>query len=156
WSQSPGLRSRGSRPTTRSTIRATTTTTTTDPTITQSRFKLAHLRGRPPLLVPFQLSPPREQAPVNYTYVLFSERDGQFYTGSTSDLRARLAQHRAGRVRSTASRGPLILVYYEASVDIADAQRRERFLKTGTGKRYLNKRLSTHLSLIRPNKLERH
>ncbi len=43
------------------------------------------------------------------------------------------------RVRSTASRAPLVLIYYEASVNLDDARRRERFLKTGKGKRYLNK-----------------
>lgn len=93
---------------------------------------------------------------MNYTYVLLSERDGRFYTGSTTDLRARVRDHAGGRVRSTASRAPLVLVYYEACVNLDDARRRERFLKTGKGKRYLNNRLAAYLSAIRRNKLERH
>ena len=92
---------------------------------------------------------------MNYTYVLLSERDGRFYTGSTTDLRARVPSHAAGRVRSTASRAPLVLIYYEACADLDDARRRERFLKTGKGKRYLNNRLTGYLSAIRRNKLER-
>ena len=92
---------------------------------------------------------------MNYTYVLLSKRDGRFYTGSTTDLRARVRSHAAGRVRSTASRAPLVLIYYEACVDLDDARRRERFLKTGKGKRYLNNRLTGYLSAIRRNKLER-
>ncbi len=92
---------------------------------------------------------------MNYTYVLLSERDGRFYTGSTTDLRARVRSHAAGRVGSTASRAPLVLIYYEACVDLDDARRRERFLKTGKGKRYLNNRLVGYLSAIRRNKLER-
>jgi len=93
---------------------------------------------------------------VNYTYVLLSERDGRFYTGSTTDLRARIREHAAGRVRSTAYRAPLVLIYYEACVNLEDARRRERFLKTGKGKRYLNNRLAAYLSGIRRNELERH
>ncbi len=93
---------------------------------------------------------------MNYTYVLLSKRDGRFYTGSTTDLRARVREHAAGRVRSTTSRTPLVLIYYEACVALDDARRRERFLKTGKGKRYLNNRLTAYLSAIRRNKLERH
>jgi putative endonuclease len=93
---------------------------------------------------------------VKYTYVLLSERDGRFYTGSTTDLRARVQAHADGRVRSTAHTAPLVLIYYEACVDLDDARRRERFLKTGKGKRYLNNRLATFLSAIRRDKLERH
>ena len=92
---------------------------------------------------------------MNYTYVLLSERDWRFYTGSTTDLRARVRSHAAGRVRSTTSRAPLLLIYYEACVDPDDARRRERFLKTGKGKRYLNNRLTGYLSAVRRNKLER-
>ncbi len=83
---------------------------------------------------------------MHYTYVLMSERDKRFYTGSTSDLRARLRSHIEGRVRSTAYRAPLALVYYEACLNLDDARRRERFLKTGKGKRYLNNRLAVWLA----------
>ena len=68
---------------------------------------------------------------MHYTYVLLSERDGQFYTGSTSDVHRRVLEHGAGRVRSTAHRVPLMVIYYEACLDLDDARRRERFLKTG-------------------------
>ena len=93
---------------------------------------------------------------MNYTYVLLSERDGRFYTGCTSDLRARVREHADGRVRSTASRRPLLLIYYEACIAPDAARRRERYLKTGKGKRYLHSRLAVYLSAIRRNKLERH
>lgn len=92
---------------------------------------------------------------MDYTYVLLSERDGRFYTGSTGDLRARFRDHNAGRVHSTAYRRPLKLLYYEACPHASDARRRERFLKTGKGKRYLNSRLKESLQLLRANKLER-
>ena len=93
---------------------------------------------------------------MEYTYVLRSERDGRFYTGSTGDLRARFRDHSAGRVHSTAYRRPLKLVYYEACLHAGDARRRERFLKTGKGKRYLHNRLKESLQAARANELERH
>ena len=89
-----------------------------------------------------------------YTYVLLSERDQRFYTGTSSDLRARLSLHTTGKVRSTAYRRPLTLVYYEACIDADDAYRRERFLKTGRGKRFLRTRLASFLAGARTGKLE--
>jgi putative endonuclease len=82
---------------------------------------------------------------MTFTYVLRSETDGDWYTGSTGDLRARLRSHAEGRVRSTASRRPLSLIYYEACGHRADAFRRERFLKSGKGKRFLRRRLAESL-----------
>lgn len=93
---------------------------------------------------------------MHYTYVLLSEADGRFYTGTTRDLRNRVALHASGRVHSTAYRRPLRLIYYEACLSPDDAYRRERFLKTGKGGRYLKNRLATSLAPIRENKLERH
>ncbi len=93
---------------------------------------------------------------MNYCYVLVSERDGNFYIGSAGDLRQRLKEHSAGRVHSTAYRRPLRLVYYEASLSAYDAQRRERYLKSGRGGRYLKQRLTSWLTEIRSTKLERH
>lgn len=82
-----------------------------------------------------------------YTYVLKSEKDGKFYTGSTNDLRKRFKQHNCGEVLSTKSRGPFCLVYYEACLNDHDARLREKYLKTGMGKRYLKNRLKRFLSL---------
>lgn len=80
-------------------------------------------------------------------YVLESKKDGKWYTGCTNDLRKRLEQHRNGKTTSTKSRGPLALIYYEASRSDEDAFNRERYLKTGMGKRYLKNRLRRFLSL---------
>jgi putative endonuclease len=90
-----------------------------------------------------------------YTYVLRSDREKRFYTVATRNLRARMKLHAEGRVRSTAHRRPLTLVYYEACQDIDDAFRRERFLKTGKGKRFLRNRLACFLSRTIAGKLER-
>lgn len=100
-----------------------------------------------------------------YTYVLLSEprssqkrgeKDKRFYTGTTNDLKKRLAEHNSGKVRSSASRRPFKLIYYEACLCKEDAFRREKFLKTGKGKCYLHNRLKKNLQIIGYNKLERH
>ncbi len=83
---------------------------------------------------------------MHYVYVLKSTRDGKFYTGCTEDLRKRYREHNDGKVSSTKGRGPLELIYYEASLDRTDAFTREKYLKTGMGKRYLKNRLKRFLS----------
>jgi putative endonuclease len=93
---------------------------------------------------------------VQYTYVLLSEADGKLYTGATSDLRKRLKLHAAGRVASTVSRRPLRLIYCEGCLSVDDGYRRERYLKSGRGGRYLEARLASSLADIRATKLERH
>ncbi len=82
-----------------------------------------------------------------YTYVLQSKKDKRFYTGCTEDLRKRFREHNNDRVIATKGRGPFGLIYYEASIDRRDAWNRERYLKTGMGKRYIKNRLKRFLSL---------
>ncbi len=82
-----------------------------------------------------------------YVYVLQSGKDGKWYTGCTRDLRKRFDQHSSGKVTSTRGRGPLALIYYEASPNEDDAFDRERYLKSGMGKRYLKNRNKRFLSL---------
>lgn len=81
----------------------------------------------------------------HYVYVLRSLADGNFYTGYTNDLRRRLTEHEAGQVQSTKSRLPIELVYYEASHSQVDATKREKYLKTAWGKRYIKGRLANYL-----------
>ena len=79
-----------------------------------------------------------------YTYFLQSIKDRKFYTGCTKNLKLRFEQHNKGVVESTKSRGPFKLVYYEACLDQDDAFRREKYLKSNFGKKYLKSRLQTY------------
>jgi putative endonuclease len=83
---------------------------------------------------------------THYVYVLYSTIDFGFYTGYTTVLRKRISQHRQGKVTSTKSRLPMKLVYYEACLSWRDARARERYLKSGAGKRYLGSRLRDFLT----------
>ena len=81
-----------------------------------------------------------------YTYVLQSQHDNGFYIGFSKNLKLRFEEHSKGRVDSTKNRRPLTLIYYEACLTQEDATRREKYLKTYNGKRYLHKRLKSYLT----------
>ncbi len=80
-----------------------------------------------------------------YTYILESEADHQWYTGYTSNLRERLQEHNSGHTASTKYRRPWKLIYYEACLAKDDAIAREKYLKSGMGKRYVRNRLKIYL-----------
>jgi putative endonuclease len=84
---------------------------------------------------------------MNYVYILRSLSTGNFYTGTTSDLRKRFKEHQNGLVLSTKNRGPYQLVYYEACMNKQDAYAREKYLKSGMGKRYVKNRLKRFLTV---------
>ena len=73
--------------------------------------------------------------------------DGTYYTGWTTDLVRRIAEHNAGRgSRYTRSRGPVTLVYQEQLSDPGAAKRREAAIKkyTRTQKEQLVARGAPH------------
>ena len=81
-----------------------------------------------------------------YVYVLRSIKDENLYVGLTRDMRARLETHNRGQVPSTKHRVPLELIYWEGCVNESDAARREKYLKTAWGKRYIKSRLRRYLT----------
>jgi putative endonuclease len=81
-----------------------------------------------------------------YVYVLRSASDHRFYVGLTPDLIKRLQAHNQGLVNSTKTRRPFGLVYWEGCLNESDAAKREKYLKTAWGKRYVKTRLRTFLT----------
>ncbi len=70
-----------------------------------------------------------------YVYVLENE-EGRRYVGSTGRTpQLRLAEHNAGVNRWTRAHGPWRLAYWEMCGSKRLALARERFLKTGAGRR---------------------
>ena len=64
-----------------------------------------------------------------YLYILRCG-DGSLYTGITTDVDARLVQHRSGKgAKYTRGRGPLELVYREKCEDHSQALKRELAVK---------------------------
>ncbi|MCX6809357.1 MAG: GIY-YIG nuclease family protein [Candidatus Berkelbacteria bacterium] len=80
-----------------------------------------------------------------YVYLLESLKDYRWYTGYTNNLQRRLKQHNAGYNFSTKSRLPFRLIYCEICLDEKDAVAREKYLKSGMGKRYLRNRLKNYI-----------
>ena len=76
-----------------------------------------------------------------YTYVLKSLKDDKLYIGCTSNLKQRLDDHNSGKVKATYSRRPLKLIYFEACLSKGAAFKREKYLKSGFGRRFLKRRL---------------
>jgi putative endonuclease len=63
-------------------------------------------------------------------YLLASRRNGTLYTGVTSDLLARIHQHRNGLVRGFASKyGVRLLVWFEQHPTMHSAITREKRIK---------------------------
>ncbi len=77
---------------------------------------------------------------MHYVYILKCY-DKHPYTGCTSNLRGRLLRHKYGHVPATSKRLPVSLISYFAFQDKYKAFNFERYLKTGSGRAFLNKHL---------------
>jgi predicted GIY-YIG superfamily endonuclease len=62
------------------------------------------------------------------------------YVGSTNDLRRRIESHQRGEVRSTKTHLPILLKAYVAVSTEKNGRELERYLKSGSGKAFANKR----------------
>jgi putative endonuclease len=77
-----------------------------------------------------------------YVYILKSRKDGRLYVGSTKDVSMRVAQHNNGESRSTKSYRPWDLVKAEQYPSRTIAIKREKFLKSGIGRRVIKNLLN--------------
>jgi len=80
-----------------------------------------------------------------YTYILKSSKSGKFYYGFTHNVEARLTEHNKGLSAATKPYIPWTLVWYCAFVKEKDAKDFELYLKTGSGKAFVYKRLARSL-----------
>ena len=78
-------------------------------------------------------------------YVLRSGSDFGSYIGFSTNLKRRWSEHKRGASFATKSRGPWRLIYYEAYTEREDAEGREKFLKSGAGRRFLRMQLRHYL-----------
>jgi putative endonuclease len=67
--------------------------------------------------------------------------DKNLYVGSTNNISRRLTEHNSGKVDSTKARVPFTLEAYIAVKDRARAIELEQYLKTGSGRALLQKRI---------------
>jgi len=83
---------------------------------------------------------------MHYVYVLRSLSDDKLYTGTMGNLKKRVDEHNKCQEPATRGRAPFELIYYEACQSKYDSLRREKYLKTTYGKRYLKNRLKDSLA----------
>lgn len=85
-----------------------------------------------------------------YVYVLESvDFLGQKYIGYTSDLKVRIIQHNSGKCQHTSKYKPWKLLLYIAFQEQSKAIEFEKYLKTASGKAFLQKRLLSEVPLVR-------
>jgi len=71
-------------------------------------------------------------------YLLKSRRDGRRYIGISNDLTRRLREHRARKTKAGHILRDLVLLHTEEFADHASARKREKFLKSGQGRKWLD------------------
>ena len=78
-----------------------------------------------------------------YIYVLRSLKNRKRYIGSTRlTPETRLQQHHSGSNRWTKQNSPFELIYSEKFLTYSEARKRENFLKSGVGRKFLDQVLS--------------
>lgn len=75
-----------------------------------------------------------------YVYLL-NLSNKKIYTGSTDDLKKRIAKHEKGECLATRNFRPLKLLWYSAFRTRIEARRFEDYLKSGSGQAFRNKHL---------------
>ena len=73
-----------------------------------------------------------------YVYVIKSSIKKFRYVGITNDLDRRIKEHNSGKNKSTTLYLPFDLVLKEEYADYLEARKREKFLKSGQGRKFLD------------------
>lgn len=77
---------------------------------------------------------------MHYIYIL-NCADGKPYTGCTDNLKERMERHVKGYVPATKERRPVKLIGYTAFVNKYKAFAFEKYLKSGSGRAFINRHL---------------
>ena len=73
-------------------------------------------------------------------YVIRSEVDGRFYVGMTQNINNRIKEHNSGKTKSTKAYSPWKLFFFENYPDRQSAREREKYLKSGFGKKWIKEK----------------
>ncbi len=77
-----------------------------------------------------------------YVYALKSIKHNRIYIGFTINLKTRLKEHNSGKTKSTKFYRPWDLIYSEKLNSRDKARKREKILKSGSGREFLKERLT--------------
>jgi len=81
---------------------------------------------------------------IFYVYILINQNH-RIYIGQTNCIEMRLERHNSGLVESTAPYRPWTILFTEQYQTRSEAIIREKWLKTGIGREYIKKRLSSSI-----------
>ncbi|MDD3687262.1 MAG: GIY-YIG nuclease family protein [Bacteroidales bacterium] len=83
-----------------------------------------------------------------FVYLLENKNDKSWYIGYTNNLKRRITDHQSGNgCRTTSIKTNWKLIYFETYLNKLDALGREKFLKGGSGRKYLKKQLRHYFSI---------
>ncbi|MDD5547323.1 MAG: GIY-YIG nuclease family protein [Candidatus Pacebacteria bacterium] len=86
---------------------------------------------------------------MHYVYLLENIENKNWYIGFTENIKRRLFEHNNGRGGRTTRIGKSWkMIYCEVYLNKEDAVGREKFLKGGSGRKYLKKQLTHYLKNI--------
>ena len=77
-----------------------------------------------------------------YTYLLRSKLDSSLYVGFTVDLKKRIERHNRGKEQYTKKKAPWELIFYAAFLTRKEAVNFEKYLKSGSGREFIRKRIN--------------
>ncbi|PIR49170.1 excinuclease ABC subunit C [Candidatus Peregrinibacteria bacterium CG10_big_fil_rev_8_21_14_0_10_55_24] len=83
---------------------------------------------------------------MHHVYIIENEPNNKRYIGYTTNLKRRLAEHTNHKTTSTSREQKWKLIYCETYVNKMDALGREKFLKSGSGWRFLKKHIANYLA----------
>ncbi len=72
-----------------------------------------------------------------FVYAIKSVNRNYIYAGLTNDIERRVAEHNAGKNKTTKPYRPFKLIYSESFSTRVEARKKEKYLKSGIGKEYL-------------------
>jgi putative endonuclease len=74
-----------------------------------------------------------------FTVYVLTNKVGKRYVGHTSDVKRRLNEHNNTGIGFTSKHRPWVLSYTEEYESRSEAMIREKFLKTGKGREFIDK-----------------
>ncbi|MBL7811107.1 MAG: GIY-YIG nuclease family protein [Candidatus Kapabacteria bacterium] len=80
---------------------------------------------------------------IIFIYVLSNSFNAEKYVGISKSPETRLKQHNSGTNRYTKAFIPWTIIYLESAVSWEAARKREKYLKSAAGKRFLVKQINS-------------
>ena len=77
-----------------------------------------------------------------YTVYVLKDKNNKLYKGMTNNLTRRFKEHKYGKTKTTSKMENIKIVYTEEYTNFNKARKREIYLKTASGRRFLKTKLN--------------